>query len=435
MSGKPFVAIVGRPNVGKSTLFNRIIGKRKAIDEKEAGVTRDRLYEVGEWLGKEFILIDTGGLTFSTQGLSREVQKQAEIAIQEADVIVFLVDGKVGINPLDEEVARKLRTTQKTTIIAVNKMDAKEASINDFFTLGFDNLIPISAAQGTNIGDLLDKIVEHLPEPSSQEEVQGARKIAIVGRPNAGKSSLVNKMLGQERVIVHHIPGTTRDAVNVSFSFNNLPYTLVDTAGIRKRKNIDSSLEYYSILRSFKAIEEAHVCLLLIDATEGIKEQDKKIAGYIDKAGKALIIIFNKWDLITDREVKRKELLDQANSELKFANYAPVCFISATTGKGIKDLFQYIELVYKHAGTRLSTAELNKILETALILNPPPSHQGGKGKIYYWTQVATNPPSFVLFVNNPRFFHFSYKRYLENQLRSYFSFTGTPISLIFRKRN
>ena len=435
MTAKPLIAIVGRPNVGKSTLFNRIIGRRKAIDEKEYGVTRDRLYEFGEWLGKEFILIDTGGLTYSDGGLSKEVHRQAEIAIEEADVILFIVDGKEGINVLDEEIADKLRQTRKKVVLTVNKTDAQQASVHDFFALGLGEPVPVSAVHGKNIGDLLDMLVEDFPPPKDTGREEKERKVAVVGRPNAGKSSLINKILGRERVIVHHEPGTTRDAIHVSFSVDNLQYAFVDTAGVRKKKNIHSSLEYYSILRSFKAIDEAHVCLLLIDAAEGIKDQDKKIAGYVNRAGKGLIILFNKWDLITLREAKRKELLEETQTGLKFVSFAPVFFISAATGKGLEEIFTHVNLVYQHASTRLPTGELNKILETALLLNPPPFYQGGKGKIFYWTQVSTNPPEFILFVNDPLYFHFSYLRYLENQLRRYFSFTGTPLRFTLRKRS
>lgn len=432
---QPVVAIVGRPNVGKSTLFNRIVRKRTAIEEKVSGVTRDRIYGRGEWLNKTFIIVDTGGISFdAADPLSELVRKQAQLAIDEASVIVLVVDLKTGVTTLDSEIADLLRKTKKNVILVGNKGDNKEAEKNiyDFYSLGMGDLLPVSAAHGLNIGDLLDRILAAIPQ---EEEIPfEGLKVAVVGRPNVGKSSLVNHLAGEERVIVSDIPGTTRDAIDTKVIINDKSYLLVDTAGLRQKRKVADSVEYYSVLRSLRAMEEADVVVSVLDATEGITDQDKKVIGYADDAGKALIIAFNKWDIVEGKEAAAKEFKDLVQKELVFVRYAPVINISAKTGKRVAKMFDLIDQVNEEHHKRVTTGQLNSFLEEALLLNPPPTRKGRALKVYYATQVKTAPPTFAFFVNDDELMHFSYLRHLENKMREAFGFEGTPIHMLVRTK-
>ncbi len=431
----PIVAIVGRPNVGKSTLFNRIVRKRTAIEEKTSGVTRDRIYGRGEWLDNTFILVDTGGISFDAgDPLSELVKKQAEVAIQEASVILMVVDLKDGVTPLDAEVAAILRKSKKKVILVGNKGDNKEAEKNlyDFYSLGMGEALPVSAAHGLNIGDLLDAVIAAVPR--EEERAFSGLKVAIIGRPNVGKSSLVNHLAGEERAIVSDIPGTTRDAVDTRGEINGKQYLLVDTAGLRQKRKVADSVEYYSVLRSLRAMEDADVVVAVLDATEGIIDQDKKILGYADEEGKALIIAFNKWDLVEERETVAKEFKTDVEDELVFVRYAPFIYISARTGKRVTRLFTLIDQVHAEHHKRVSTGQLNAFLEEVLFLTPPPTKKGRALKVYYATQVKAAPPTFAFFVNDRELMHFSYMRHLENKLREAFDFTGTPIKMMVRTK-
>ncbi|MDO9535776.1 MAG: ribosome biogenesis GTPase Der [Bacillota bacterium] len=434
----PMVAIVGRPNVGKSTLFNRLVGGRRAIEEKESGVTRDRLYGRANWLDREFLVVDTGGLTLiGREEMELQVQKQAELAIEEAVVIVFLVDGRQGLTPLDEDIAHLLRRQKKPVILVVNKIESKEQPIADFFKLGLSDPLPISASHGLNIGDLLDKIISYFPiQGIKDSEDENLIRVAVVGRPNVGKSSFINALLGEERVIVTNQPGTTRDAIDTIIERNGKKYILVDTAGIRKKSKVYENVEYYSVMRSLRAIDEADVALLLIEATEGVTEQDQKIAGYILENRKALIIALNKWDLVKEqrKEGLVTEIVDDAKKFLKFVSFAPIIFTSVHEPRRLKNLFNLFEEIYKNFCMRISTPVLNNLLTEAQGVNPLPSSKGKSGSIYYWTQASIKPPTFILFVNNASLIHFSYLRYLENRLREAFDFKGVPIKLILRSR-
>jgi GTP-binding protein len=436
--GGHIVAIVGRPNVGKSTLFNRLTATRTAIEERSPGVTRDRLYGSAEWQGESFIVVDTGGISFdSDDPLLRQVHRQVDLAIEEAQVIIFLLDGREGPVPLDHEIAGRLRRSGKSVIPVVNKVDhPKEmGALAAFYSLGMGDPLPISAVHGRGTGDLLDRICELLPQETAEgEPAEETIKVALVGRPNVGKSQLLNTILGRERVIVSDIPGTTRDAIDTPFSHGGRSYLLIDTAGVRRKSRVKEAVEYYSVLRSLRAIERADIALLLLDAAEGIAEQDRKLAGYIDQVGRGLIIGVNKWDLIQERQQARQEWLEEISRAFAFAPYAQVAFFSALTGSRVQNLFPLLEKVWQELYKRVPTSLLNELLIDALAVNPPPSYKGKRLKIYYASQVAVRPPTFVFFVNNPQFMHFSYQRYLENRLREAFDFAGVPLRLKIKGR-
>ncbi|MCL0063481.1 ribosome biogenesis GTPase Der [Peptococcaceae bacterium] len=430
---KPIVAIVGRPNVGKSTLFNRIIKKRVAIVEDKPGITRDRLYFDAEWNGKEFTLVDTGGLEFkSLSEFGEDVKLQAKAAIDEADVILFMVDAKEGLSPTDRDIAQTLRKTKKPVLLAANKIDGgkhyqlDKTSYYDFYELAFGEPIPLSAAESINIGDLLDRVVELLPQKTDEPDIDAVR-VAVIGRPNVGKSTLINAVLGEERVIVSDVPGTTRDAVDVLVNYKDKSYLFIDTAGMRKKKKISELTERYSVIRALRAIERSEISLLMIDATEGVTEQDKKIAGYAEEKGKAIILVMNKWDLIEKDDKTMLKFTEHVREELNFIQYAPVVFISALTKKRLHRVVELIDFVAEQYYMRISTSSLNKTIIDAMRQNPPPSYKGRQLKIRYATQSSVAPPVFTLFVNDTELLHFSYKRYLENYLRSTYGFEGAPI--------
>ncbi|MGI6097393.1 MAG: ribosome biogenesis GTPase Der [Dethiobacteria bacterium] len=437
MKAGDIVAIVGRPNVGKSTLFNRFVRSRTAIEEKVSGVTRDRLYGRAEWCGQEFTVVDTGGITMAADtALKEEIQRQTELAIDEATVIVFLVDGKDGLTPYDEEIATLLRKREKEVILAVNKIDSfeKQQDAYPFYKLGLGVPVAISAQHGLNIGDLLDLILARTNARPTEPYPKEAIKVAVAGRPNVGKSSLINKIVNEERVIVSDLPGTTRDAIDTVFQKDDSTYIFIDTAGIRRKANIKEALEYYSVLRSLRAIENSDVVLLLLDATEKFTEQDQRIAGYTHEAGRGLIFVINKWDLIAKDDKTVQEYRQRLASRFSFVHYAPSIFLSAKTGARIQRLFPLIDKVNYEHSKKIPTSIFNELLEDAIAVNPPPAIRGRQLKIYYGTQVGTRPPTFALFVNEPSLFHFSYKRYLENRIREGFEFTGTPLRFKIRKR-
>ncbi len=434
MKTKPLIAIVGRPNVGKSTLFNKIAGKRISIVEDTPGVTRDRVYVDCEWCGKAFTLIDTGGLELkSTDEMWRHIKAQAELAIDMADVIIFVVDGKTGITVDDEQVAGYLRRSRAPVVLAVNKLDNNEKdTIYDFYALGFGEPYAVSAEQGKGIGDLLDAVLSDV-ESSEKGEEEEALKIAIVGKPNAGKSSITNSLLGYDRVIVSDIAGTTRDSIDTEIEINGKKYIIIDTAGMRKKGNIDKVLERYSVMRSLGSVRRSDVTVIVCDASEGLTEQDVKIAGFVHEEGKPVVFVFNKWDLIEKDNSTVNEFNNKVKTELKFMDYIKPMYISAKTGKRLDNLLPYIENVYENASRRISTGLLNEMLIDATRINEPPSKNGKRLKIFFITQIASNPPTFVLKVNDPLLMHFSYKRYIENSLRNTFDFEGTPIKLLVRK--
>ncbi|MDN5326719.1 MAG: GTPase [Moorella sp. (in: firmicutes)] len=432
---KPIVAIVGRPNVGKSTLFNRITGGRVAIVEDTPGVTRDRLYRDAEWCGRQFTLVDTGGIaTHQDDPLVARVRSQAEQALKEADVIIFLVDSRTGITADDEEIAGLLRRSNRPVILVANKVEdfSDPTLTHEFYRLGLGDPLPISAAHGLNTGDLLDRVVELLPAVPAGK-AGDALKVAVVGRPNVGKSSLVNRLLGEERVIVSDLPGTTRDAIDTYIRRGQREYILIDTAGMRRKSRVTVPIERYSVLRALRAVERADVVLVILDGTEGVTEQDKKIAGYGHEKGKAAIIVVNKWDLVLKDERTMDHYREAVRQELSFMAYAPVLFISALTGQRVGQVLTTIDAVAEEASRRVATGTLNAVVREAVLLTPPPSVKGQEVKIYYTTQVKVKPPTFVFFTNRPEDVHFSYQRYLENQLRQAFGFEGTPIRLIFRR--
>lgn len=434
---KPVVAIVGRPNVGKSTLFNHLIGKRKAIVEDVPGVTRDRLYDNTDWAGREFIIIDTGGIRFEEGDIfAREVKLQAELAIEEADVIIFVLDAQQGLSTEDEQVADILRRSGKPVVLAANKVENFDRQLDyyEFYKLGLGDPIPVSAMHGLNTNDLLDRVIAQFAPPKEYEEKDNAIKIAIIGRPNVGKSSLVNAFLGEQRVIVSDIPGTTRDAIDTPFRYNNTDYILIDTAGIRKKSRIKEATEKYSVIRALKSIERADVVLILLDATEGVSEQDQRIAGYAHEAGKANIIVVNKWDLVEKDGHTMNKFDKDIREDLKFLAYAPIMYVSALTKKRIFKVLELVDFVVEQHNRRINTAELNRVVNEAMMLNPLPGGGGKKIKIYYATQVRTAPPTFVFFANQPDNVHFSYLRYLENALRQNFGFEGSPIRLLVRQK-
>ncbi|RWZ60255.1 ribosome biogenesis GTPase Der [Halobacillus fulvus] len=433
---KSVVAIVGRPNVGKSTIFNRLVGERISIVEDTPGVTRDRIYSEAEWLTTKFNLIDTGGIELGDEPLLVQMREQAQVAIDESDVIIFMVNGRDGITGADEEVAKILFKSNKPVVLAVNKVDNPEMreNIYEFYSLGFGEPFPISGTHGLGLGDLLDDVVKHFPELDQEDFDDETIRFSLIGRPNVGKSSLVNSLLGQERVIVSDIAGTTRDAVDTPFSKDERDFVIIDTAGMRKRGKVYESTEKYSILRALKAIERSDVVLTLIDADTGIQEQDKRIAGYAHDAGKAVIIVVNKWDTVDVEEKTMKEFEDKVRTEFRFLDYAPIVYLSALTKKRIHTLLpKVIEASENHA-KRVQTNVLNDVIMDALAMNPSPSIKGQKLKIFYAAQVAVKPPTFVVFVNEPELMHFTYERFLENRIREAFGFEGTPIKIFARKR-
>ncbi len=431
---RPIVAIVGRPNVGKSTLFNRIIGERVAIVEGSPGITRDRLYRETEWLGRSFFLVDTGGISSNKNDpFAVKIYNQAKLAIEEADIIWFVVDVREGLHPLDQEIAEILRKTKKPLVLVGNKADTYDPALaSDFYRLGFGPPLLISAEHALNLGDLLDQTVAAFPD--GQEEAEEAIRVALIGRPNSGKSSLLNALLGEERVIVSPIPGTTRDAIDTPLQYNGVSYILVDTAGIRRKARVEEAVEYYSVLRAIRAVERADVALLVLDATEFLTEQDKKVAGIAYEAGKAVLIVVNKWDLVEKDDRTAQEYLEKIRRELSFLDYAPVLFISAKTGQRIKRVLPEVFAVANEFAKRIPTRVLNELLREALLRHQPPARKGKQLKIFYITQVKVGPPTFQLWVNDPELMHFSFQRFLENQIRTHFGFTGSPIHFLIKKR-
>lgn len=432
---KGIVAIVGAPNVGKSTIFNRIVGERHAIVHDEAGVTRDRLYGNASWLTREFRVIDTGGVEIKEAPFQEQIRAQAEIAIEEADVIIFVVDGNIGVTNDDRFVAKILHKSEKPVILAANKIDNIEKATNahEFFALGIGEPIAVSGSHGIGIGDVLDEIIKQLPDQKNKV-YENAIAFSIIGRPNVGKSSLTNALLGQDRVIVSNIEGTTRDAIDTAFVRDEQEYVVIDTAGLKKRGKIYESVDKYAAIRALAAIDRSDVVLLVIDAEDGIKQQDKHVAGYAMEANKAIIIIVNKWDAVDKDEKTMPEFTKKIRTEFKFLDYAPIVFISAKNKTRIKNIFPEIISANHAYNYRVLTSTLNQIMQDAQIINPPPYFEGGRLKIYFANQVAIKPPTFVLFVNEPTYLHFSYQRYLENRLRGAFEFSGTPIKIIARAR-
>lgn len=437
---KPIVAIVGRPNVGKSALFNRIVGRRVAIVEGEPGVTRDRIYSQTQWTGKAFVLVDTGGIEAPGEEsveFSSLTRVQAEMAVAEADVVLFVVDGRAGLLPGDMDVADVLRRSGKKIVLAVNKVDDRsiEPLVPEFYSLGLGDPLPVSAEHGRGIGDLLDAVVSDFPSQPDEEDDDSIR-IAVVGRPNVGKSSLTNRLIGEERSIVSDVPGTTRDAIDTQVERDGVTFTLIDTAGIRRRSRIETdSVERYSVIRALRAIDRSDIALVLLDATELATEQDKRIAGYAHEAGKAIVMVVNKWDLVEKDSKTMDRFEAEIRSEFSFLQYAPILFVSALTGQRVVHLFELCAYVANQHALRIPTGRLNEVLQLAIAQRQPPSDKGKRLKVFYGVQVGVKPPSFALFVNDPRLMHFSYQRYIENQLREHFGFVGTPIVLRLRQRN
>lgn len=429
-------AIVGRPNVGKSTLFNRLLGERKSIVDDTPGVTRDRIYGDVEWLTQTFRLIDTGGIQLEDQDFGEEINMQVDIAIEEADVIVFLTSAREGVTADDIAIARKLRKSGKPVILAVNKADNEklQMEVYDFYQLGLDDPITLSASHGIGIGDLLDRVMDRMPVREIKP-YEGVTSFCVIGRPNVGKSSLVNAILKEDRSIVSNVEGTTRDAIDTPFFYDGREYMIIDTAGIRKRGKIWENIEKYSILRAVSAIERADVALFLIDGEKGIRAQDKHVAGLAHEAGKGVIIVYNKWDAVEKDEKTMSRITKKIREEFKYLDYAPVAFVSALTGAKVQNLIPLIDEVHEMCTLRVPTNVLNDVILDAQMMNPPKPHNGRQLKIYYASQVSVEPPSIILFVNDPELLHFSYIRYLENRLREAFGFTGTPIRLNARKRS
>ncbi|MEC0372089.1 ribosome biogenesis GTPase Der [Paenibacillus chibensis] len=435
---RPVVAIVGRPNVGKSTIFNRLIGDRLAIVEDKPGITRDRIYGVSEWNGKPFSVIDTGGIEIDGDDvILKSIRMQAELAIEEADVIVFMCDAKSGLTQSDEEVAQILFRSGKPIVLAVNKVDnlSRHDEIYEFYSLGFGDPIPISGSHGTGIGDLLDAIVEILPELNDDEYDEDVIKVALIGRPNVGKSSLVNAILGEERVIVSDIAGTTRDAIDTPFEKDGQRYVLIDTAGMRKRGKVYETTEKYSVMRAMRAIERADVVLIVINGEEGIIDQDKHIAGYAYEAGKASIFVVNKWDIVDKDDKTMHQFETKIRDHFLFMTYAPIVFLSAKTKSRLHKLLPVVQHAAEQHNLRVQTHLLNDVVSDAVALNPPPTDKGRRMRINYVTQVAVKPPTIVVFVNDPELMHFSYERYLENKIRGAFDFEGTPIRIFTRRKS
>ncbi len=435
---KPIVAIVGRPNVGKSTLFNKISGKRIAIVEDTPGITRDRIYADAEWLGREFTLIDTGGIEpHSKDIILSQMRRQANLAIDTANVILFVVNVRDGMTAADKDIAAMLQKCGKPVILVCNKVDnpgQPPMEVYEFYNLGLGDPMMVSSIHGLGVGDLLDMIVDNFPEDDGSEDDKDVINIAIVGKPNAGKSSLVNKILGEDRVIVSDIAGTTRDAIDSRLTRNGKEYVIIDTAGMRKRGKIDESVERYSVVRALASIDRADVCVIMVDATEGVTEQDTKIAGYVHEQGKAAVFAVNKWDLIEKETNTMKNFKERMLEGFNFMMYAESVFISAKTGQRVNDLFEMVNIAVEENNKRISTGLLNDVINEAIALVQPPSDKGKRLKIFYGTQVSVKPPTFVLFVNNKDLAHYSYIRYIENKLRAAFGFVGTPIKFIIREK-
>ncbi len=433
----PVVAIVGRPNVGKSTLFNRIVGERKSITDDAPGITRDRIYAQGSWLNKKFTVIDTGGIEINDAPFLTEIKAQAEIAIMEADVIIFAVDGKSGLLPSDRDVMNILYQSDKPVIVAVNKVDTQkyQDSIYEFYELGATKVMNISSIHGIGIGDLLDEVISHFPEKETIDYTDDTVKLSIIGRPNVGKSSLTNTLLGYERVIVSDIEGTTTDSIDTPFTIDGEKYVVIDTAGMRKRGKIYENIDKYANLRAMQAIDRSDICLLVLDASTGIVATDKNIAGYAIENKKALIIVVNKWDAIEKNDKTMHEWEEKIRNEFKFLSYIPIVFLSAKTKSRIHTLFPIIKTVFENYSRRVSTSILNEVISEAMIVTPPKEHNQKIIKVYYATQVKVKCPTFVLFVNDTNALHFSYYRFLENRIRENFDLFGTPISIILRNRD
>ena len=436
---RPVVAIVGRPNVGKSTLFNKLIGERRSIVEDTPGVTRDRIYGETEWCGKNLIVIDTGGIEPKTDDIIlKQMRFQAEVAIESADVIIFMCDVRTGLTADDRDIAIMLQKSGKPIIPCINKCDSVGAlpfEFYEFYELGFDcEPIAVSSVHGSGTGDLLDEVLKVLPESIGKDDEDDSIKVAVIGKPNAGKSSIINKIVGQNRLIVSDIAGTTRDAVDTQVTVNGKKYTFIDTAGIRRQSKINDKIEKYSVLRAHMAVERADVCLIMIDAATGITEQDEKIAGIAHEAGKASIIVVNKWDSIEKDNSTTNRFNEKIRTSLAYMPYAPIAYVSALTGQRISTLFEHIDEVFAHSHNRITTGMLNEVLAEATMRVQPPSDKGRRLKIYYMTQISVAPPTFVIFCNNAELFHFSYQRYIENCLRDTFGFVGTPIRLIIRMK-
>ena len=429
------VAVVGSPNVGKSTIFNRIVGKRQSIVDDASGITRDRIYAKASWLTKDFSIVDTGGVELENQPFQKQIRAQVEIALQEADVILFVVDGKVGVTREDQIVARMLYKSNKPIVLAVNKIDSVEQmdNIHEFYALGLGEPIAVSGSHGIGIGDILDKIIAYLPNKTINEK-ENVISFSLIGRPNVGKSSLVNAILNQNRVIVSNVEGTTRDAVDTPFKRDGKDYVIIDTAGLKKRGKIYEAVDKYSALRALCAIDRSQIVLLVIDAETGIQEQDKHVVGYAIEAKKSIIIVVNKWDTVEKNEKTMAEFTKKVRDEFKFLDYAPIVFVSALTKARISTIYDEIDACYEAFNTRVATSVLNEVMQDAQIMNPAPYFNGGRIRIYFANQVSVCPPTFVLFVNDPTFMHFSYSRYIENRLRDTFNFSGTPISIICRER-
>lgn len=434
---KPVIAIVGRPNVGKSTIFNRIVGERVSIVEDTPGVTRDRIYSSGEWLTHDFNIIDTGGIELSDAPFQTQIRAQAEVAIDEADVIIFMVNQREGLTQTDEMIAQMLYKTNKPVVLAVNKVDNPEmrADIYDFYALGFGEPFPISGSHGLGLGDLLDEVAKHFKDEGDDLYDEDTIRLSLIGRPNVGKSSLVNAILGEDRVIVSNIAGTTRDAIDTEYSYEGQDYVLIDTAGMRKKGKVYESTEKYSVLRALKAIERSNVVLVVLDAEEGIIEQDKRVAGYAHEEGKAIVIVVNKWDTLEKDSKTMKKFEDEVSKNFQFLDYAPIAFVSAKEKQRLRTLFPLINEASENHKKRVQSSTLNEVITDAIAMNPTPTDKGRRLKVFYATQVAIEPPTFVVFVNDEELMHFSYKRYLENQIRDAFGFEGTPIKIIPRKRN
>ena len=436
---KPLVAIIGRPNVGKSMLFNKLTGQRTSIVEDTPGVTRDRIYGDCEWCGRTFSLVDTGGIEPGTDSdMLKFMRRQAEIGIELADAIIMVTDVRSGVTAADEDVATMLRKSGKPVALAVNKCDSigpTNPDVYEFYSLGICDLFETSAVHGHGTGDLLDWVLENIPQDSGEEEADDIIKVAIVGKPNVGKSSLLNRILGEERVIVSNVAGTTRDAIDSYFENETGKYCFIDTAGMRRKSKVDDAIEKYSNMRSINAIDRADVCLILVDANEGVTEQDTKIAGLVHEAGKAAIIVVNKWDAVEGKETNTmKNMEDDVRQGLSYMLYAPVVFLSALTGQRVDKLFQVIQDVYAQNTKRITTGALNSVLADATARVQPPTDKGRRLKIYYMTQASSKPPHFVIFCNDARLFHFSYQRYLENQIREVFGLMGTPVRITIRQK-
>jgi len=433
----PTVAIVGRPNVGKSTLFNRIIGSRFAITDEEPGITRDRLYSKGEWLTRQFNLIDTGGIDFEDAPFIHEIKSQTEIAIEEADLIIIVCDIRTGVTEEDMYVAKMLYKAKKPVVVALNKADdiVLTDTMYEFYSLGLGDPIPVSSKHGVGMGDLLDRVIHDLPFIEDVVYAEDRIKLCLIGRPNVGKSSLTNALLGEKRVIVSEIAGTTRDSIDSLFSYSDQDYVVIDTAGLRKRGKVYENAEKYSVLRALSSIDRADICLILIDAETGIREQDKKIAGYAVDAGKGIVIVVNKWDTVEKDTKTMNRWEKEIKSHFQFITFAPIIFLSALTKQRVNTLFPHIKIVFENYSRRVQTSVLNDVVVDAMYVSPPKKHNGQVLKVYYATQVTSKPPTFILFVNDESVMHFSYGRYLTNRLRDSFNFEGTPIKIILRKRD